>query len=623
MTLMSRYRLSPPYLPWLAPCVLFLVALSLRLYCLDCRTLWSDEIASIEVAQRGLQALLTDRFGWMRVQTPLHYLIVWLTIQPVDPIATAALVRLPSAIAGALTPLAVYGLGRELFGRPQGLLAASMLALAPVHINYSQDVRPYALLTLLTVASVYSLLVAHRTGLPKWWLAFALLSVANVLNAYVSLTLVLPALAPYLLWLLWKLRPRPSGPRKPFAYALLSLGMLALAALLMLVDMLQVPRVPPDLGLLASSALFLSPLELLSWFSQLGIGGQLERLVQLALLLLMLSGLLFAVRARRHGGAALCLLFILVPAIILAILSTTNVVFQRYALFVMPFYFLLVGNGVVLLSRPLPTRLTNSVRFPRPISLLPATLAAALVALAFLAGTGNYMSRDRHQELTYRPDFRSAHTYLLQSARPEDTIVLMGWDALASTFYWRGNPPAAAYSALDPDLFRHHPRGAVYWLASYDFDLPQTILSDKRWVEVKQFDRVVLLKQASSAGTKSDLDWFVRQLESVSPRTRSIEQAAMNLRASIYQSNGQVLEAANAYRMSGSYFPIGDEYLRTAQGFALRSETASAWRDTLLSKSMEPQNAELHTWMSQMLSDMGRQDESRIEAQIADALSAP
>ncbi|HEX9991258.1 MAG TPA: glycosyltransferase family 39 protein [Chloroflexia bacterium] len=617
---MSKYRLSQPYLTWPALAALFLVALSLRLYCLDCRTLWSDEIASIEVAQRGLQALLTDRFGWMRVQTPMHYLVVWLTIQPVDPIATATLVRLPSAIAGALTPLAVYGLGRELFGRPQGLLAASMLALAPVHINYSQDVRPYALLTLLTAASVYSLLVAHRTGLAKWWLLFTFLSVANVLNAYVSLTLVLPALAPYLLWLLWNLRPgRPNG-RRPFSYALFSLGALAMVALLMLVDMLQVPRVPPDLRQLPPAALILSPLELLSWFSQLGIGGQWERVAQLFLLLLMLSGVLFAVRTRKLQGAALCLLFVLVPSIVLAILSTTNAVFQRYALFAMPFYFLLVGNGLALLPSILPAKQANPARSPRTLSMLPATLSTALVMLAFAVGVRNYMSNDRHQELTYRPDFRSAHAYLLTNARPEDTIVLMGWDALVSTFYWRGNPPATAYSALDPDLFRHDPQGAVYWLASYDFDLPQTILADKRWTEVKQFDRVVLLKQAGSAGTKSDLDWFVRQLEGVSPRTRSVEQTAMNLRASIYQSNGQISEAASAYRVAGSYFPMGDEYLRTAQGFALRSETASAWRDTLLSKSMEPQNADLHAWMSQMLSDMGRQDESRIEAQIAYAL---
>src|SRR5215210_3274815 len=109
---------------------IFLLGLALRLFCLDCQSLWYDEVASIEVAQRGLGAIFTDRFGWMHVQTPLHYLLVWLTIQPVDPTSTALLVRLPSALAGALTPVVVYGLGKELFGRPQGLLTSLLIALS-------------------------------------------------------------------------------------------------------------------------------------------------------------------------------------------------------------------------------------------------------------------------------------------------------------------------------------------------------------------------------------------------------------------------------------------------------------------------------------------------------------
>src|SRR5688572_16956861 len=142
---------------------IFALGLVLRFYCLDCYSIWYDEVASIEVAQRGLNAIFTDRFGWMNVQTPLHYLQVWLTIQPVDPTVTSFLVRLPSAVAGSLTPLLVYALGRELFGRAHGLLAALMMALAIVHLDYSQDVRPYAILTFLTMLSIYCLVIAERT----------------------------------------------------------------------------------------------------------------------------------------------------------------------------------------------------------------------------------------------------------------------------------------------------------------------------------------------------------------------------------------------------------------------------------------------------------------------------
>ena len=115
--------------------VIFLLALGLRAYCLDCYSLWFDEIASLEVAQYGPGFFFTDRFGWMRVQTPLHYFTVWLTTLLADPTATAFFVRLPSALAGALTPVVVYALGKEAFGRAPGLLAAGLLALSFIHLT--------------------------------------------------------------------------------------------------------------------------------------------------------------------------------------------------------------------------------------------------------------------------------------------------------------------------------------------------------------------------------------------------------------------------------------------------------------------------------------------------------
>src|SRR5262249_11640838 len=157
------------------------------------------EIASLEAAGRGFPAFLTDRFGWMLVQTPLHYFVVWVTSLPVDPVQSAVLVRVPSALAGALAVWVVYGVGRELFGRRQGVVAAVILALSAVHISYSQDLRPYSMLTLFTLLSVYCLLVAERTNNTKWWIAFTLASIANLLISYFALTLALPALLPYLL----------------------------------------------------------------------------------------------------------------------------------------------------------------------------------------------------------------------------------------------------------------------------------------------------------------------------------------------------------------------------------------------------------------------------------------
>ncbi len=78
--------------------------------------------------------------------------------------------------------------------------------------------------------------------------------------------------------------------------------------------------------------------------------------------------------------------------------------------------------------------------------------------------------------------------------------------------------------------------------------------------------------------------------------------------------------AAAAFRTAGTFFPIGEEYLRTSKEFGKRGELSKAWRDALISKSMQPYSPELHRWMAEMLSQMGMEAESQIETEIANAL---
>src|SRR6476659_3705600 len=82
--------------------LVLLAGLGLRLYGLDSYSLWMDEVESIAMAQRGIAAIFGDRFGFYANQTPWHYLLVWLTIQPIDPATTSVLVRFPSVLTGAL-----------------------------------------------------------------------------------------------------------------------------------------------------------------------------------------------------------------------------------------------------------------------------------------------------------------------------------------------------------------------------------------------------------------------------------------------------------------------------------------------------------------------------------------
>src|SRR5688500_11569325 len=182
--------------------IIFVLGLFLRLYCLDCHSLWYDEIASIETAQRGIASIFTYRFGWLSNQTYLHYLLVWFSTLPVDPATSALLVRLPSALAGSLIPLFVYGIGTTLFRNLPAFMAAFLSAVSTVLLDYSQDVRPYSILVFLTVLLVYCLLRAEQSDRLGWWAAFTVATVANVLYSYFAVLMFLPTLAPLLLPLL-------------------------------------------------------------------------------------------------------------------------------------------------------------------------------------------------------------------------------------------------------------------------------------------------------------------------------------------------------------------------------------------------------------------------------------
>ena len=599
--------------------VIFLLGLGLRLYCLDCYSLWGDEISSLEGAHLGLQGIFTQRFGWIGNQTHLHYLIIWLTDQLSDPATSAVLVRLPSALMGALAVLVVYELGKAMFGRAQGLLAALMMALSAVHLNYSQEARPYAILATLTALAVYCLVRAEQSGSPRWWAAFAAAQALNVLHSFFAMTLVLPALAPYLAWLLWKLWRRKE---KTLPYALVSLFAVALVCALMLVDMAHAPRLSPDLSRFPLTATVTSVIEMSSWLTQFGIDGQVERIFQLGLLLLAILGVYAAARGKAYTRkyAFLCGLLVAVPPIMLAVLGTSYEVFQRYAIFSMPFYFLLVSNGLAFLRAA-----AYKVRLGRAVQTTLRGAAVALSALSilpFVTGALNYFSPEKHYSLSYRPDFRGVASYLAQHARPEDVIIFADDPPLGfnvTHYYWRGSAPAHAYDARDPRLFTQPLDGDIYWVVGSDDSQVTGRLGDpsQGWAGVWQLEGVVILREVPPVGgIIESFERMVGKLEAIHP---SYQQFVM-LRGCVQQARGEIARAVATYKEAGAYFTLGGEYLRTSRGFLSIGEPAKAWQEALLAKAMQPYLPEVHGWLAQRLLADGYAAESRVEAEIAEML---
>lgn len=187
--------------------VILAIGLLLRLPGID-RDLWYDEAWGIYHA-RGTDVLprlipngpelTSDLFrrdgGWRESLLaighaewipPLYYLMVRVWIKLFG--ESNRVFRALSVIAGLFAILAVFLLGRAVWNDKVGLVAASVLAVLPIHIQYSQEVRAYALAVLFTTLASWAFWHAykHRGQLEerRYWFLYLLFATLGLYTHY-------------------------------------------------------------------------------------------------------------------------------------------------------------------------------------------------------------------------------------------------------------------------------------------------------------------------------------------------------------------------------------------------------------------------------------------------------
>ncbi len=154
-----------------------------------------DEVGVISVAGQALvgqdDALFLHRKGPLEVTTTLAFVTF---TNGFDEFA----LRFPFALASALSVLVVYLIGREMFDRATGFLAALLLALEGVYLAFSRLVQYHGLVVLMQTLAVYCFYrLLRENDEQKAW-RFQLLGVAFFAGgclAHYDVALVLPVLA--------------------------------------------------------------------------------------------------------------------------------------------------------------------------------------------------------------------------------------------------------------------------------------------------------------------------------------------------------------------------------------------------------------------------------------------
>ena len=139
---------------WHRPAVLILLllGLGLRLLRLDFQPLWWDEGYSVWFAGQSLLAML--RLTAADIHPPLYYALVhgWNQMLGLNPV----MLRLFSVFASIPAIPLAYVLGRDLHSRRVGVIAAALVALNPLAIFYSQEIRMYGLAATLSLAALWA-----------------------------------------------------------------------------------------------------------------------------------------------------------------------------------------------------------------------------------------------------------------------------------------------------------------------------------------------------------------------------------------------------------------------------------------------------------------------------------
>jgi len=164
-------------------CILFAGAL-LRIYRLGHQSLWVDEILTLSVSDPKPGLTIWDYLKY-NIHGPLHSLVVYLfhLVSTSD-----AWLRLPSALAGIGAVYYFFKWVSVWMGERTALVAAALLAVSPVHVYYSQELRNYSFPLFFALASCFHfqryLASQRRRDLAYYVIFIAMAALSNFTAAF-------------------------------------------------------------------------------------------------------------------------------------------------------------------------------------------------------------------------------------------------------------------------------------------------------------------------------------------------------------------------------------------------------------------------------------------------------
>jgi mannosyltransferase len=132
--------------------VVLAVALFLRIIILN-QSLWLDEAINVLAASHYSFWDFLTKYSIGDFHPPGYFALLWVWERIGG--TSEVWVRIPSVALGLGAVFITYLLGKEIFSKKIGLIAALLLAIAPLHVYYSQEARMYSLSAFAATLSFY------------------------------------------------------------------------------------------------------------------------------------------------------------------------------------------------------------------------------------------------------------------------------------------------------------------------------------------------------------------------------------------------------------------------------------------------------------------------------------
>ena len=477
---------------WVLLLLIVVAGAFLRFHIMGVRSLWPAECFSILVARQPWPMFLRTMW-WGEGNMAFYYLLLrgWLLLGDSE-----VWLQSLSALFAVMAIPAIYALGKRFLSRKVGLIAAALLAVHTSHIERSDLLRSYSLLTLLVVLSTYAFLALvdspRRKGL---WTLYVALS---------ALTIYAQTFAVFVLCGQW-LALKPGGIKRVGVLRMLAAGaaigilVAPLLAMTVLENKGQLDWVPP-LSLAGILHVFrgIAGADILAL--QSSVGSAVLLTLYVAAWIFAVWGLLRTERSRVEmppAGVAVsvltwCLAF---PVVAMTAISFVKpILYPRFLLMCVPAAVLLAGQGLATIEQ----------RIARG-RLVSSAVLLLMIALS-LAGTHKLDAALPTSGL----DYRGVTKYILSRREAGDAIIFYNFGGNWTWEYYVGRAREAGDNGpTPPTIFplsfdrvsiqsRTAPYRRVWLVLQHDIPTPQsdaniallveTMRENYRLVEEKKFE---------------------------------------------------------------------------------------------------------------------------------------